>query len=100
MPTIRSTSTEHPTDCRYRQPVIDRPRGRLRTRRALVWLMELSKSVAARPWWVQSTVDAHSRRDAVVSGSASSASARVAWFVAMLIAALPDFIAVQAVHSK
>jgi hypothetical protein len=66
----------------------------------LLGLMELSKSIAARPWWIQSTVDARSRRDAVTSGSAVSANARVAWLLAMLIAALHAFMAVTAVNTK
>lgn len=62
--------------------------------------MELSKSVTARPWWVEATVDSRSHRDAATSQSATGINPRVASLVAILIAALHAFMAVTAVNTK
>ena len=67
--------------------------------------MELSETVAARPWWVQRTGSALSRHGSGTCGqvntaAATAANARVATLVAILIATLHAFMAVTAVNTK
>src|SRR5690349_11121189 len=71
-----------------------------RTGRAFLCPMELSKSVTARPWWIESTVDSRSHRDATTSQSKAGINPRVASLLAILIAALHAFMAVTALNTK